>query len=340
MNDILESNIVGQSVAIRKVIKTIRVNAKFPTPVLITGDTGTGKELAARGLHYTGPSAHMPFIPVNCSTFTEDLFVSELFGYKKGAFTDAKRDQEGLLKAAEGGTLFLDEIDSLSLKSQAALLRFLQENEYRPIGSNQICKANIRLITATNRSLPDLIEQGEFREDLYYRLLILTVHMPSLRERAEDIRLLINTFIDKLNEQYKLDVKGISDAALDILCQHDWPGNVRELENTIHRLYLTCEGDYIDDLGGFKISSAKRACVFTSSTPIACDEKLLESGKITFAEEKRRAVEAFEQSFVQHLLNYTNGNITQAANLCGKERRAFGKLVKKYNIERPIEIRH
>ena len=340
MNDILEHNIVGESAVIREVIKTIRVNARFPTPVLITGDTGTGKELAARGLHYSGPNASMPFIPVNCSTFSDDLFVSELFGYKKGAFTDAKKDQEGLLKAAEGGTLFLDEIDSLSLKSQAALLRFLQENEYRPIGSNQIFKANIRLVTATNRSLPDLIDEGRFREDLYYRLLILTVHMPPLRERVEDITLLVNKFIENLNAQYKLNVRGITSKALEILTLHDWPGNVRELENTIHRLYLTSEGEYINDLGSFNVSNKKRAYVFTSAPVATCNEKLLESGKVTFAEEKKRAVEAFEQSFVQHLLNYTNGNITRAASLCGKERRAFGKLVKKYNIERPMEFRH
>ncbi len=339
MNDMIEHNILGRSAAIQQVIKTIRVQSKYPTPVLISGETGTGKELAARGLHYSGPFASMPFIPLNCSTFNDELFTSELFGYKKGAFTDAKKDQVGLLTAAEGGSLFLDEIDSLSLKSQAALLRVIQEKEYRPIGSNEIKKTNVRLITATNRDLPKLIEEGKFREDLYYRLLILTLEMPPLRSRPEDIHLLVDHFIHKLNQQYELDVQGMSEQALERLYQHDWPGNVRELENTIHRLYLTCESSEISQVDIPGVELAKKDNSVHPSYAMPCDVQRLAEGKVTFSEEKKRAVEAFEQSFIEQVLNHTNGNITRAANLCGKERRAFGKLVKKYNIHKYVEVR-
>lgn len=337
MKELIEQNIVGHSDTIKKVIKTILLHTKFLAPLIITGETGTGKELAARGLHYSGPLAAKPFIAVNCSTFTNDLFVSELFGYKKGAFTDAKSDHHGLLSAAEGGTLFLDEIDSLSLKSQAALLRFLQEKEYRPIGCNKTHTANIRLIAATNKHLPDSITEGVFREDLYYRLLILTVHMPSLRDRCEDITDLVQHFIQKLNSQYGLSRIGVSPELLYNLHQHNWPGNVRELENTIHRLFLTSENDLIDDVSSLQFVPQKSNSgveTNTASLPFYFNEKQSELGQVTFAEAKKEAVEAFEYSFVQQVLNYTKGNITQAATLCGKERRAFGKLVKKYNINK------
>jgi DNA-binding NtrC family response regulator len=337
---LVEQNIIGSSKAIKKVIKTVLTHAKFPTPVIVTGETGTGKELAARGLHYAGPLSSKPFIAVNSSTFSDDLFVSELFGYKKGAFTDAKNDHPGLLSAAEGGSLFLDEIDSLSLKSQAALLRFLQEKEYRPIGCNKTHKANVRLIVASNHSLPDLVANGVFREDLYYRLLILTINMPPLRERREDIFELVEHFIVKLNKQYGLGKQGMSSDLLNLMLQHNWPGNVRELENTVHRLYLTSENDILEDVSELELFAPKdlkknpQELKVNSSNSIACSEKLLRTGHMTFAGAKKQAVEAFEYSFVEQVMTFTNGNVTQAANLCGKERRAFGKLVKKYNIEK------
>lgn len=343
MRQILEQNIIGQSRVIQQVVEAIRCQAPFPTPVIITGETGTGKELAARGLHYCSHCADKPFIAVNCSTFTDELFASELYGHKKGAFTDAKADRSGLLAAADGGTLFLDEIDSLSLKSQAALLRFLQENEYRPVGSNITRKANVRLVTATNQSLPEVISEGRFREDLYYRLLILTIHMPALRERPSDIPLLVRHFIAKLNAQYQLGRDKASERIMRQLCQYHWPGNVRELENTVHRLYLTASGSLIDNVEALlfaseQLTTAASALPATSQSealpPAAASSPDLAVGEASFAEAKRQAVEAFEQTFVAQALVKTNGNVTQAASLCGKERRAFGKLVKKYNISK------
>jgi len=347
---ILEKNIVGKSALINKVRKIIKLNAQYSAPVLITGETGTGKELAARGMHYSGIFVNKPFIAINCSTFSDDLFSSELFGYKKGAFTDAKSDKEGLISAAKGGTIFLDEIDSLSLKSQTALLRLLQESEYRPVGSSQIIKSDVRIITAANCNLKDRIKSGEFRQDLYFRLLILSVKMPALREIKEDLPLLINHFISKFNSEYELNRIGFCQNLLYKLQQHDWPGNIRELENTIHRYYLLADSEIISDIK--EIDSQLTDSNYLSMTEPQGREELYEiddietdvendiesyqenEGSFDFCDAKRRAVEAFESRFVLKLLHQAKGNVTKAANLCGKERRSFGKLIKKYNINR------
>lgn len=361
---LIENNIIGKSASIEHVRSTIETMAKYTAPVLITGETGTGKELVARGLHYNSGFADKPFIAINCSTFSDELFSSELFGYKKGAFTDAKNDKEGLLVSAAGGTIFLDEIDSLSLKSQAALLRVLQESEFRPIGSNVVLKANVRFIAAANCNLEALISNGEFRQDLYFRLFILSVNVPGLRERREDIGLLTEHFIQKLNAQYGLNKQGISLNLLKRFKRYDWPGNVRELENTIHRYYLLAKGNLLDetsmlDLATNDKSSANyqtpqlplnagpgheqehehsnilnRENQLSSSTVKESSlENHLDPSHINFSDAKRQAIESFESRFVSRLLKFTNGNITKAASLCGKERRAFGKLVKKYNIK-------
>ena len=263
------------------------------------------------------------------------MFASELFGYKKGAFTDAKSDKEGLLVAANGGSIFLDEIDSLSLKSQTALLRLLQESEFRPVGSSQTVKANVRIIAAANCDLNDKIAKGEFRQDLYFRLFILSIKMPPLRERKEDIELLVTHFIDKLNRQYGLARTSICPRLLSKLKGQDWPGNVRELENTIHRYYL---------LSGSSVISETPAIPMDAPYQVSSQPQMVESqveldtdtddGDLDFCDAKRRAIEAFEQRFVTRVLNKAKGNVTKAASLCGKERRAFGKLVKKYNIDR------
>jgi len=351
LKGILEKNIVGKSALTEKVRKIIKLNAQYSAPVLITGETGTGKELAARGLHYSGVFADKPFIAINCSTFSDDLFASELFGYKKGAFTDAKTDKEGLISAAKGGSIFLDEIDSLSLKSQTALLRLLQESEYRPVGSSKIKKSDVRIITAANCNLQDQIKSGLFRQDLYFRLLILSVKMPALRDRKEDIPLLITYFINKFNKEYGLNRTGFCQKLLKKFQQHNWPGNVRELENTIHRYYLLTDNQIIgireelDELltdSTYELTTQPQLDSVTTST----DDEIQDISTNTseqhsnvnesfdFSEAKRRAVEAFESSFVLQLLHKTNGNVTKAANMCGKERRSFGKLVKKYNIKR------
>lgn len=333
MRELIGANIIGDSIQIKNVIETIGIYAQYPAPVLITGETGTGKELVARGLHYSGKFSGKPFIALNCSTFSDELFISELFGYKKGAFTDAKNDHKGLLHAADGGTIFLDEIDTLSLKSQAALLRLLQECEYRPVGSSSNQRANVRFIAAANSNLPELIANGKFREDLYYRLFILTVHMPPLRERRGDIQILSQFFITKLNQQYNLDRREIDQKVLSKLCEYQWPGNVRELENTIHRLYLTASGSVIDNPEAINNNVQLHERVVAE--PGAAEQPLsTDVDTLSFSEAKKLAVESFESQYITRLLKTTDGNVTKAASLCGKERRAFGKLVKKYSISK------
>jgi DNA-binding NtrC family response regulator len=361
---IIDSNIIGQSAPITHVKSLINMHGQYPAPVLITGETGTGKELAARGLHYSGVLADKPFIAINCSTFSDAFFLSELFGYTKNAFSGAKTDKEGLLLAANGGTLFFDEIDSLSLKSQASILRLLQESEFRPVGSSQVLKANVRIIAAANCNLSKRIKTGEFRQDLYFRLFILTINMPPLRERMDDLVLLIGHFINKFNREYGLQRTGLCENLLDKLKHHHWPGNVRELENTIHRCYLTCSGPLVSDVSMLDAGTQR----LTEINPMSCissnihtpeperkAEKVKNSHKseqdwlaleikppeggselidfsLDFAVAKRRTIEDFEASFVTQLMQQAKGNVTKAAKLCGKERRAFGKLIKKYNI--------
>ncbi|MBJ7540012.1 sigma 54-interacting transcriptional regulator [Marinomonas transparens] len=356
--NIIDSNIIGESKAIELMRNSIKTMAQYPATVLITGETGTGKELVARGLHYGGELSSRPFIAINCSTFSDELFASELFGYKKGAFTDAKSDKEGLLISVNGGTIFLDEIDSLSLKSQAALLRVLQESEFRPIGSNSVLKTNVRFIAAANCNLETKMANKEFRQDLYFRLYILSINVPALRERKEDIGVLIEHFIDKLNSQYGLNKMGISSRLMAKFTNHDWPGNIRELENTIHRYYLLASGELLDDSPALDMGANHTAPLLSNdlstesnydhidnSDHVAISNDLMKgsadteldaetkSAYMNFSDAKRKAIEVFEAKFVSRLLHLTNGNVTKAANLCGKERRAFGKLVKKYHVK-------
>ncbi len=339
--NIIEKNIIGQSASILDLKENIKSLSNYTATLLISGETGTGKELVARGLHYSGCLSRKPFIAINCSTFTDELFISELFGYKKGAFTDAKNDKEGLLSSANGGTIFLDEIDSLSLKSQASLLRVLQESEYRPIGSNETLKVNVRFIVATNSNLEEKIKEGLFRQDLYFRIFILSISIPPLRERKSDIPLLVKHFIDKLNCQYLLNRTSVTADSMAYLTSQSWPGNIRELENCIHRHYLLSKDELID------IQSSDKK--FIKDTPPTITEPhlslndtmtftlpLMENNAdelLNFSDAKRAAIETFEAKFVSRILYVCDGNVTQAAKLCGKERRAFGKMVKKYNIK-------
>ncbi|ODS23119.1 Fis family transcriptional regulator [Candidatus Endobugula sertula] len=343
-------NIIGKSEAIRKARFLINIHSRYDVPVLITGETGTGKELAARGLHYTGRREAKPFVPVNCATLTDELFASEIFGHVKGSFTDAKKDKKGLLAIAEQGTLFLDEIDSLSLKSQAALLRFLQESEYRPVGSETHYQADVRLIASANSDLEERINRGLFRADLYYRLYILSVHMPPLRDRHGDIDILVKHFIHQFDYQYNLGNKRVSPNLLRVLNKQQWPGNVRELENLMHRLYLCSTDRVIDvDMLGYAAAELTQSekivdiyqCTdsdqnfdIKESASTSYNHCLPKDGNYNFSKDKKLAVERFEQKYVEQVMATAKGNVTLAAKMCGKERRAFGKLVKKYNIKK------
>jgi DNA-binding NtrC family response regulator len=238
-------NIIGKSPAIKKVFDMITAVADTDSTVLITGNSGSGKELVARALHFNSGRRNKPFIAVNCGAISENLIESELFGHKKGAFTGAIADKEGFMKAAEGGTLFLDEIGDMPLELQVKLLRAIQEREFTPVGTTSPLKINIRFLASTNQDLPELINEGKFREDLYYRLNVIEINLPSLKEREEDIPLLADHFVNKYRQQMNKPIKGISNDAMRALVSHEWKGEVRELENVIERSVIFCKEDFI-----------------------------------------------------------------------------------------------
>jgi PAS domain S-box-containing protein len=237
-------NMISRNQEMRNLFKILPTIAESESPVLIEGESGTGKELIARALHDLSPRKHGPFISINCGALPDNLLESELFGYMAGAFTDAKKDKKGRFALAEKGSLFLDEIGNISQAMQTKLLRVLQEKTFEPLGSTESIQSNVRIITATNRQLDQLISEGEFRRDLYYRINVIKVTLPPLRERKEDISLLADHFVDQFNRLRQKDIPGISPPALKVLMNHDYPGNIRELENIIEHAFILC-GDGI-----------------------------------------------------------------------------------------------
>ncbi len=231
-------NVIGQTPSMVQVYKTIAKVADTKSTVLLYGESGTGKELVARSIHYNSPRNQRPFIPVDCASLVETLLETELFGHVRGAFTGAISSKKGLLEEADGGTVFLDELANIGLPMQTKLLRFLQEHEIKRVGETESIKVDVRIIAATNQTLEPLVREGRFREDLFYRLNVITITLPPLRERREDIPLLANHFLHKFIEEYKKPISHISPEALDVLTQYAWPGNVRELENTIERAVI------------------------------------------------------------------------------------------------------
>jgi len=237
-----ENLIIGKSTAMQNVFQLIKKVANSNSNVLITGKSGTGKELVARAIHQASPRANAPFIPINCGAIPENLFESELFGFKKGSFTGATMDKDGVFRAANGGTLFLDEVGEIPVHIQVKLLRAIESKEIKPLGSNYSVKVDVRVLSATNKNLQKEIEEGNFREDLYYRLNIIEIHLPSLSERREDIPLLVEHFIRKYNKELKRKVRGVDNETMKVLMNYQWKGEVRELENMIERAVLLCEG--------------------------------------------------------------------------------------------------
>ncbi|MBK9097896.1 MAG: sigma-54-dependent Fis family transcriptional regulator [bacterium] len=240
------TNIIGKSPAIAQVFEMIKAVADTESTVLISGNSGTGKELVAKALHYNSKRSNKPFIALNCGAISENLIESELFGHKKGAFTGAISDKEGFIKAAEGGTLFLDEISEMPPQLQVKLLRAIQEKEYTPVGTTLSLPVNVRFIASTNRNLQEYVGQGKFREDLYYRLNVVDIHLPSLKDREGDIPLLADHFLDKYRKQMNKNIKGISNDAMRALMNHEWKGEIRELENVIERSVIFCNEDFIN----------------------------------------------------------------------------------------------
>jgi DNA-binding NtrC family response regulator len=316
---------LGSSPAFRRLSTLIDKYACCDASVLIEGETGTGKEVAARTIHYASARRNRPFVPVNCGAIPESLIESELFGHKRGSFTDARSDQPGVVTVAHGGTLFLDEVDSLPLKAQVALLRFLQDYEYTPVGSRAPMHADVRVIAATNANLRTLVAAQRFRMDLYYRLSVLSLHVPPLRDRGTDVVDLAEHFLQDKRLTTGQQQRTLDAASRRLLLEYSWPGNIRELENVMYRAALLSEGPYVSldppDLG-------------LDATIRPEPGQPADEATSNFRDARRKALEEFERRFVSRLLSLTSGNVSRAAELAGKERRSFGKLVKKHRIDR------
>ncbi len=311
------ASLVGRAPSFVRSIVRIPTIARSGSPVLITGETGTGKELCARAVHHLGPRARGAFIPVDCGALPDHLFENELFGHVKGAFTDARGDQKGLVAMADGGTLFLDEVDALPLHAQAKLLRFLQERIFKPLGADRFQHANVNVLAATNGDLDALVREQRFRADLYFRLNVLALHLVPLRSRREDIPLLCRHFVATICREQQVGGKTVSPLALGKLTAYDWPGNVRELYNVVQRAVVLSEGD----------------AILAPHVTIGRDaDAPRENAQSSFRQARVRAVEAFERNFVEELMRQHSGNITRAAREAQKDRRAFGRLVKKYGL--------
>lgn len=314
------NNIIARSPRMLEIFDTIRKIADYKTTVLITGESGSGKELIARAIHFNSPRANKPFIAINCSAIPETLLESELFGYMKGSFTGANKDKRGLFEEADGGTLFLDEVGDLPVALQVKLLRAIQEEEIRRVGSSQTIKIDVRLITATLKDLGDEIKKGTFREDLYYRLNVLPIHLPPLRERREDIPLLVDHFLKRFSEEMAKNVDKLAPDCMQALCDYSWPGNVRELENTIERAMVLEMGHELslenlpDNIKNQEVNPAIKA---------AANELSI-----------KKMMAIMEQELIKKALEKTNGNRTWAAKLLEISHRALLYKIKRYGLER------
>lgn len=315
----LARNLVGISPALDEAMALIRRFAPLRAPVLIVGETGTGKELAAHAVHYLSERCAGAFIPVNCGALPEALVESELFGHSRGAFTDASHARCGLIRQAAGGTLFLDEIEALPARGQVSLLRFLQDSSFRSVGEEQTRHADVRVVAASNVRLHELVKRGEFREDLLFRLDVLSIILPPLRERISDLALLVPHFLQKAALTAGGDCKRLSEAAMALLSQHTWPGNVRELEHVLLRAHLLCASMAIE-LDDLIKASPPLGRMRTANT--AFDREGLRH-------QKRLAIVEVERRFVERALAQTHGNISAAARLCGIERAAFSRMAKR-----------
>lgn len=325
--------VVGESTQIKDILAMIHKVAQHPSSVLFTGETGTGKELFARELHRLSPRSHYPFIAINCSAIPESLFESELFGYEKGAFTGATRLQRGKIELAHGGTLFLDEIGDLSLAVQPKLLHFLQDKTFYRVGGSRPIKVDVRIVAATNTDLEHAVTEGRFREDLLFRLSIVKIHIPPLRERRSDITLLVNHFIKKCSHEMQKPVLGISDDALILLEKYAWPGNVRELENCVERAIILCDGKILKPehfLLGYQRVAPSPAPVFSPSTQ---DNATTQKEEPIKKPEPIIPLKEHERRFVQNALDQCNWNQQEAARLLQIHRNTLRKKIRDYGLK-------
>ncbi len=305
--------LVGKSPAMQTVFAKIKRAAPSDSTVLLTGESGTGKELVARAIHQLSMRRDKEFVPVDCSALVESLLESELFGHVKGSFTGAHQTKHGLFELANHGTFFFDEIANLSLNIQAKLLRVIQEREFMQVGSQKRHKLDIRIIASSNRDLREATKAGDFREDLFYRLSVIPIHLPPLRERTGDIPLLVDHFIRKYNQKSKREVNGVSAAAMKMLTLYPWPGNVRELEHTIERILILEDGDLIQPEHLPSFISGRQG-----------DFQVFSDGELTMEELERR--------YLQFILRRTKGNQSEAARILGINRKTLGQKIQKYNL--------
>ena len=307
------ANIIARSGKMQRVLELVSQIARAESTVFVYGESGTGKELIARAIHLASERKTKPFVAINCAALPEPLLESKLFGHEKGAFTGAVRSTKGLFSQAHEGTIFLDEIGDMSPSIQAKLLRVLQERQFYPLGSERLVEVDVRVIVATNKDLAEEVKKGLFREDLFYRIHVIPVYLPPLRERKEDIPALVEHFLKKFSQQMKKEVKGLTPQSMQRLMLHEWPGNVRELENTIEFAVAMTQQDMINE------------------------EFILQTGGIVSQEPLRplkEARDAYEKTYLIHLLDLCKGNVSKAAKLAGKYRADFYNLLKKHDLDK------
>lgn len=317
------NQIVGHSPAMKRVYETINMVAATDVTVLITGESGTGKNMTAKAIHSLSPRCNENFVTVNCPTIPENILESELFGYKKGAFTNAQKNKKGLFQEAHKGTIFLDEIGEISPSIQTKLLRVLQDKEIKPLGDNEVIKVDVRIIASTNQNLQELVKTGLFREDLYYRLNVVSIEMPPLRDRTRDIPIIANHLVEKHCKELKKDLKLITTELMDMFTANYWEGNIRELENLIIRgiIYSRTREITPYDVG----LSGKKLC-----TIHVLDD---EYDSMSYKDAKEKNLTDFNTKIIGSVLNKTNGNVSESARQLGMERQGLQKIMKRYNID-------
>ena len=319
-------SLLGSSPAFSAALRLIEKLARLAAPVLIEGETGTGKEMAARAIHYGGDRQDLPFVPINCGAFPDTLFENELFGHVKGAYTDARADQPGLVDAANGGTLFLDEVDALTPKAQVSVLRFLQDGSFRPVGSRTERHADVRIVAASNADLDSLAETGAFRADLLFRLRILNLRLPPLRERGDDVLLLARAFFEQCKRQNGCKVERLDEASCQWFDRYRWPGNIRELEGLIYREAMICDEPVLRLTPPVTLLGERR---------LGGDRRLISDFKgQPYSIARSKVLEHFDRQYLSGLMRHAGGNVTHAARAAGKERRALGKLLKKHGLDK------
>jgi DNA-binding NtrC family response regulator len=314
-------SIISKSHKMQPIFELIETIADTRSTVLIQGESGTGKELIARAIHYEGIRAQYPFVTVSCAALVDSLLESELFGHEKGAFTDAKARKRGKFELADGGTVFLDEIGDISPKLQLSLLRVLQEREFHRVGGEDLVRVDVRVIAATNRHLEEAVRAGTFRDDLYYRVNVIPIHVPPLRERKEDIPLLVDHFVEKFNFEAGKEVQGVSEEALQHLLDHDWPGNVRELENVIERAVIVNKGDVI---------------LPTDLPP----QLVRRTGAEVLVSSTQRTLQEVERIHIIQILMENDWNIQRSARILGIDRSTLYAKMKRYSINRTYNNPH